>query len=83
MRIITKDRYHFHGTHKGYNVEIDKEPDGRFYIRVYNPEISFGTAYDGWAPDHIRTMKEAKREALRGAGLTKGDRDADAVRSRC
>lgn len=80
MRIISKGRDHFLGTHKGYTIDIEKEPDGSFYIRVYNPEISFGTAYDGWAPEHIRTMKDAKREALRGSGLLKTAAESAAAR---
>jgi hypothetical protein len=28
-----------------------------------------GTLYDGWAPDNIRTMRQAKAEAIRGACL--------------
>ena len=71
----------FHGEYKGYTIEIELEEIGRragydydkpetgFYIRVYNPEISFGTLYDGYAPEDIETMKEAKVEALRGSGL--------------
>lgn len=71
MRIISKSRWHFHGTHKGYSIEIERERGGRyeemrnrFYIIVKN---DFGYAYDGWAPEGITTMKEAKAEALRGA----------------
>ncbi|ODU81653.1 hypothetical protein [Novosphingobium sp. SCN 63-17] len=66
MRTISKFRRHFHGTHKGNTVEIEKEPDGRFYIRVFN---DYGYAYDGWAPVEVRTMPQAKREAIRGACL--------------
>jgi hypothetical protein len=64
MRIISKSRKHFSGTHKGHTIEIDKEPDGRFYIIVKDAGGSY--AYDGWAPEEIRTMAEAKREAIKG-----------------
>ncbi|MBV8474094.1 MAG: hypothetical protein JO107_14840 [Hyphomicrobiales bacterium] len=67
MRIITKSRGHFHGTHKGATIIIDRDPDGTFYIIVTGK--SGGHLYDGWAPHHIRTMLEAKREAVRGACL--------------
>lgn len=67
MRIISKSRSHFHGTHKRHTIEIQKEPDGRFYIIVKNFDGS--NAYDGWAPDDVRTMPAAKREAIKGACL--------------
>lgn len=66
MRIISKSRTHFHGTHKGHTIEIEREPDGRFYIRVFSDH---GYAYNGWAPEDCRTMADAKREAIRGACL--------------
>ena len=68
MRVISKDRTHFCGTHKGAHIHIEKEPDGKFYIIVTWSDG--GKLYDGWAPPEIRTMREAKREALRGACLT-------------
>lgn len=68
MRIITSRRGHFAGTHKGHEIEIDREPDGRFYIRVWNTKTGVH-GYNGWADEDIRTMKDAKREALYGACL--------------
>jgi hypothetical protein len=68
MRTVSKDRRHFHGTHLGYQIEIEKEPDGRFYIFAQNNQ---GVGYDGWAPDDVRTMPAAKREALYGLMLKK------------
>lgn len=68
MRIISKSRTHFSGTHKGHEIEIDRESDGRFYIVVKCLKSGL-YAYDGWAPDEVRTMPAAKREALRGACL--------------
>ena len=68
MRIIESRRGHFHGTHRGHDIQINREPDGRFYIIVESLE-SGCHAYDGWAPETVRTMPEAKREALRGAML--------------
>lgn len=68
MRIKSKSRKHFWATHKGHDIQIEKEPDGRFYIMVRAPCGMY--AYDGWAPENVNTMKEAKREALRGSCLT-------------
>lgn len=68
MRIVSKSRHHFSGTHKGHEINIEREPDGGFYIIVR--ELGSGmAAYDGWAPVSIRTMAAAKREAIRGACL--------------
>ena len=67
MRIISKSAKHFHGTHKGATLDIEREPDGRWYIIV--TDRSGAHRYDGWAPETVRTLKEAKAEALRGACL--------------
>lgn len=67
MRIISKSRKHFHGTHKGAEILIEREPDGRFYIIV--TAESGGRLYDGWARSEITRMVEAKREALYGSEL--------------
>lgn len=76
MRIISKSRNHFYGTHKGCTVEIDRErhqglrdAGRRFYITVTH--AGGGYLYDGWTEDHVVTMADAKREALYGAGLKK------------
>lgn len=63
MRIISKSSKHFHGTHKGSTIEIERERNGRFYIRVFNDD---GYGYDGLAPEGVNTMKAAKTEAIRG-----------------
>ena len=76
MRIVSKSRKHFHGTHKGYEVHIEREKcsddvdvwGGAFYIKVRSLESGLH-AYDGYSPAGVRTMKEAKREALQGAQL--------------
>lgn len=67
MRILSERRGYFRGTHKGGTLEITCVPDGRFYIIVLWKDG--GALYDGWAPDHVRTMREAKKEAVRGACL--------------
>lgn len=67
MRIIDKSPRLLLGTHKGASIQIEREPDGQFYIIVHAADG--GTLYDGWAPESIRTMAEAKREAIRGACL--------------
>lgn len=74
MRILSKSRDHFYGTHKGYSIEIERERQPvealggryRYYIWVYD---GAGDAYDGYAPVSVTTMAEAKREALYGACL--------------
>jgi hypothetical protein len=67
MRIISKSRQHFLGTHKGATIEIEREKDGKFYIRVIWKDG--GHLYDGYAPSHIFSMRDAKKEAIRGAQL--------------
>lgn len=67
MRIIEQNRVWFRGTHKGAEIAIEREPDHRFYIQVRWKDG--GLLYDGWAPDSVTTVAEAKREAIRGAGL--------------
>jgi hypothetical protein len=42
-------------------------PDSAYYITV--TAADGGHLYDGWAPPEVRTMPEAKREALREACL--------------
>lgn len=66
MRVTWKTTKFFCGTHKGSTIEIEHEANGRFYIRVFNDR---GYSYDGWAPENITTMREAKKEAIRGAML--------------
>ena len=67
MRTLSKSRNHFCGTHKGAHIDIEREPDGRFYIMVRWKDG--GLLYDGWAPESIRRMADAKRQARRGACL--------------
>jgi len=67
MRIITYDKDHFYGTHKGATINIEREAPGRFYIIVQHNDG--GYLYDGWAPEGITNMREAKIEAIRGAEL--------------
>lgn len=67
MRTRSKGRGFFHGTHKGSDIDIQRESDGRFYIIVTAPDGCH--AYEGFAPETVRTIAEAKREARRGACL--------------
>ncbi len=67
MRIRESRRGFFWGTHKGCDFQINREPDGRFYIIV--TAFEGGALYDGWAPAEVTTMVAAKREALYGACL--------------
>ena len=56
--------------YKGHDVNIERdERTGHFSIHVRNPEISFGTAYDGYADESVETMEQAIKEALIGSGL--------------
>lgn len=70
MRVIESSRGYFHGTHKGGDIEIERDhdhPDHKFYIRVRWKDG--GMIYDGYSPEGITTMAQAKREAIRGACL--------------
>lgn len=67
MRTVSKSRNHFRGTHKGATLEIEREADGRYYIVVLWKDGC--KMYDGWAPEAVTTMAEAKKEAIRGACL--------------
>jgi hypothetical protein len=60
----------FRGTHKGAEILIERDEvvAGRhFYITVTWKDG--GKLYDGYAPENVTTMKEAKLEAIRGACL--------------
>lgn len=65
----------FEARYKGNNIAVwldedDCKPeDCRYYIMVQNPEVSFGTSYDGWAPEEIDNLEDAIKEALRGSCL--------------
>lgn len=67
MRTKSKSRKHFHGTHKGCEIFIDRETDGTFYIIVKAKDGC--NIYDGWAPRDVTTMRQAKAEALYGSCL--------------
>ena len=67
MRTISEDANHFHGTHKGATLEIELDEDDCWYIIVRWKDG--GLLYDGWAPDNIFTLEQAKAEAVRGACL--------------
>lgn len=40
MRIQEQSANNFFGTHKGATIQIDREPDGRFYILVWDSDGS-------------------------------------------
>lgn len=70
MRILEQRRGYFRGTHKGCSIEIERDrdvSDRHFYIRV--EAADGGYLYDGWSPEGVTTIAQAKREALVGAGL--------------
>jgi len=55
----------YYGIHKGHTIEIERQGDEPYYITVIAADGSY--AYDGYAPDTISTIRDAKAEALRGA----------------
>lgn len=70
MRILQKKRGYFRGTHKGATIEIERNhdyPDHKFYIRVKWKDG--GYLYNGYSPESVESMAQAKREACWGAGL--------------
>lgn len=70
VRIISKDRKHFCGTHKGAEILIERDKSSErsnFYITVTWKDGC--KMYDGYAPEGITTMREAKAEAIKGAML--------------
>ena len=68
MRIKSKSRNHFWATHKGAEIHIEREKRSEpFYIIVTHADG--GYLYDGYAPREITTIKDAKREAMKGAML--------------
>jgi hypothetical protein len=77
MRIISASRNLFRGTHKGASIEIEREPDGSFYIIVTARDG--GHLYDGWAPDTVLNMRAAKAEAIDGACLGPQPRPASGM----
>lgn len=69
MRILEHRRGYLRATHKGSTIEIERDRGHHakaFYITVTAPDG--GHLYDGWAPDDVQTMDEAKREAFYGCG---------------
>lgn len=63
----------FEGRYKGFYMEVYRDSDEdeapRYYMHVYNPEVSFGTACDGWCSEDAETLTAAIIEALEGAQL--------------
>lgn len=56
-------------TYAGFNIEVMAQETGGFYIQVHNPEISLGTAVDGyfgeWSRERpVRTIEDALVLAL-------------------
>lgn len=66
-RVVKKSSLHFIGYYKDWSIEIQREPDGQFYIMVTHP--SHGIGYDGWWGSELNGMDEAIQEAFRGAML--------------
>lgn len=72
MRILESRRGCFRGTHKGHTIEIEADRTSadsarKYYITVQDARGCH--AYDGWSPAGVNTLREAKREAIRGACL--------------
>ena len=68
-RVTMRNSKQIIGRYQDYDVEISREDSGRFYIYVYNPYISFGTAYDGWWGDEQNTIEEALQQAFIGSRI--------------
>ena len=72
-RVIKKTANNCEAYLKGFYIQIDREPDSRFYIIVQSPDG--GNLYDGWWPNELDwvgekpTMKEAISEAISGSQL--------------
>lgn len=61
-------------SYKGLMIDINRDEEneldgGEFDIHVFNPEISFGTVYQGHWGDPGATINEAIEEALKGSRL--------------
>ena len=69
-RVEVRNSKQIIGSYRGYRIEINREDDGRFYIYVCNPDISFGTAYDGWWGEARNTIDEALQQAFKGSLIT-------------
>jgi len=68
IRIVYKyTLYKFEGKYKNNYVTVDLQDDESFYALVYNPNVIFGTACDGYMK--ARTMEDAIIEALQGSQL--------------
>ncbi len=72
MRFLEKSRGYFRGTHQGGEIEIQRDPcpgapERKFYIIVRWKDG--GYLYNGWSPEGVDTMAEAKRDAIKGACL--------------
>lgn len=68
---VEKTDDHFHAIYKGRDIQIDREPDGSFYIIVTDLESGMHD-YDGWWQESrysTKTIDEAIEEALKGAML--------------
>lgn len=57
----------FEGKYKNNYVSVSLQDDGTFYAIVKNPDVSFGTACDGYM--EALTMEGAIIEALQGSQL--------------
>ena len=60
------------GRYRDNDIEINREDDGRFYIFVHNPYVSFGTSYEGWWGGKENTIDEALQQAFIGSQIAEG-----------
>ena len=82
MRTLKRERGYFLGTHKGCEIEIQRDRDNVyrwFYITVRTHKGEGGYLYDGWSPEGVETIAQAKREACYGAGLDERPGSANAA----
>lgn len=72
MRVCEQRRGYFCGTHKGCLITITRDhdiPERHFYITVRDANGGGGYLYDGYSPEGVTTIAQAKREALYGSYL--------------
>lgn len=66
-KVFKRTKDEFEGEYKGHFIDISRDDDRTFYIRVTAPCGMMD--YDGWADSEIDTIEKAVHEALSGSLL--------------
>ena len=66
VKALIRTDDHFYGTYRKHEIQIDREPNGSFYIIVRSPSGS--CCYDGWRKGSL-DMSAAITQALVGSCL--------------